>query len=455
VLGPEGDTLVYSTFLGGPSDDFGDSIALDSSRNAYVVGSTSVGFPTLHSIQTEGDVFAAKFDGAGALQYSSVFGNTLVANAMATDMSGSVYVTGNAEYETSPAPTKGAFQSSCPSHSCAFVAKLRPTGERLDYFTYLGNNSIGYGIGVDSSGEAYVAGDTTGKFPVTKNAFQKTFKGVRDGFVSKLNSTGTGLISSTYLGGSGLDSVTSMALDRYRTVYVAGFTNSKDFPLKASVQSYAPPRQSADGQGFVTTLSGDLSSIVYYSTYFGPSPNEQCLTTCWIHVLAIDKALNVYIGGQNDGSIRPTPGAFSNSSTALFFSKLVIMDDLSLALSASPTSVAHGANLTYTIAVASKGPDFGSNVRISDTLPSGTTFVSYSAGGGKCTAPAAGATGTLNCVLPELEKGHTWDVTLTVKVNAAAGTTLSNTAATISNMQDFEPGNNSGTITTHVTAPVD
>ncbi len=102
---------------------------------------------------------------------------------------------------------------------------------------------------------------------------------------------------------------------------------------------------------------------------------------------------------------------------------------------------------------ASKGPDFGLNVHISDALPAGTTFVSHNAGGGACTAPAPGSPRTLNCTLPQLNKGATWNVNVTVKVNVAGGATLFNTAATISNMQDFVPANNVGTITTPVNAP--
>ena len=79
------------------------------------------------------------------------------------------------------------------------------------------------------------------------------------------------------------------------------------------------------------------------------------------------------------------------------------MDDLALGLSGSSASAAHGGNFTYTIAVTSKGPDFGYNVRIDDPLPAGTTLVSYNAGGGTCTAPAVGTTGTLHCSLPQLE----------------------------------------------------
>ena len=234
-----------------------------------------------------------------------------------------------------------------------------------------------------------------------------------------------------------------MALDAYRQVYVTGSTTSPDFPQKASIQDFTV--DNSGQQGFVTTLSSTGSSIVYYSTYFGLG--------AYTTTIAVDKALNVYLTGYTFPDWIPiTPGAIDlpHASYDVFVSKLVIMDDIALGLSATPSPVVHGSNLTYTIAVTSKGPDFGYNVRVADTLPAGTTFVSYGAGGGTCTAPAVGGTGTLNCTLPQLNKGATWNVTLTVNVNAASGTNLSNTAAAISNMQDFVPANNSGTLTMHV-----
>ena len=275
--------------------------------------------------------------------------------------------------------------------------------------------------------------------------FQRTFGGgASDGFVVKLNATGSNLIWSTYLGGSGDDEIQGLVLDQYRQVYVSGSTTSPDFPLKSPIQFYNG--KGYTWQSFVATLSPSLSSIQYYSTYFGLGANRGETT------VAVDPALNVYLAGTEWNTVQPTPGAYSSGSTATgaFISKLVIMDDLSLTLNASPSPVAHGSNLTYTMAVTSKGPDFGVNVRVSDTLPSGTTFVSYDAGGGTCTAPPVGSTGTLNCVLAQLNKGATWNVKLTVNVAAGSGTTLSNTAATISNMQDFVIGNNSAVITTPV-----
>jgi uncharacterized repeat protein (TIGR01451 family) len=247
---------------------------------------------------------------------------------------------------------------------------------------------------------------------------------------------------STYLGGSDYDYVTGLALDQHRTVYVTGVTNSKNFPLKADLGTYAG---TGGAQGFVTTLSGSLDSIVYYSTYTN--------TGYAFDAIAVDKALNVYLTGADGEHVPTTQGAVNKRSLNgdVFVSKLVIMDDLALGISASPSSsVAHGSNLVYTLAVTSKGPDFGYNVRLDDPLPVGTTFLSLASNGGTCTTPAVGATGTLHCVIRQLNKGDTFIATLTVKVTASIGSTLSNSANARSNMQDFVPANNKATFTSKV-----
>ncbi len=156
----------------------------------------------------------------------------------------------------------------------------------------------------------------------------------------------------------------------------------------------------------------------------------------------MDKAFNLYLASSTDRDILPTPGALARYPSQwhvnLLVSKLVIMNDLKMAISASPSfSVTHGSNLTYTLAATSKGRY---NVQIDDPLPAGTTLVSFGASRGTCTAPSIGSAGTLHCSLPHLDKGDTFIVSLTVKVNAPAGSTLSNTATTVSNMQDlFRP----------------
>lgn len=457
VLNPAGNGLIYSTYLGGSGGDLATGIALDSSANAYVTGSagsppqgSNFDFPTLHSVQPEGGIFVAKFNNAGALQYSSVFGDAPgsaeAPHAIAVDMSGSVYITGHTSSQTFPIRTP-AFQSKCTAcpGQTGFVTKLSPSGNSLVYSTFLGGAQAGAGnaIAVDTAGNAYIGGFTGSGFPVTANALQKTYGGGgSDGYVAKLNPSGSGLVYSTYLGGNTPDDVLSLALDQYRQVYVSGFTSSANFPFKASIQALKYPPQI-----FVTTLSATGGSISYYSTLFAPG------TAIGAAAMAIDKSLNVYLTGETKGRIPVTPGAINTagvSSGNVFVSKLVIMDDLSIAVSASPSPVAHGGNLTYTIATTSKGPDFAVNLRVTDVLPAGTTFVSDNAGGGSCTAPAVGGTGTLHCVLAQLNKGDTYTVKLTVRVTAAAGSTIKDTASTVSNTQDFVKSNNTGTVTTKV-----
>ena len=466
VLNPAGNALEWSTYLGSAYDDFAIAMALDPSGNVYVTGITWdwSTFPELHSIpggtrcKTNSECnWVAKFSSAGTLEYATLSGAASVIGfsaqsgfhwAIAADANGSAYLAGVAS--VGPPTTPGAFRSTCAPGSCAFVAKLSPIGDSLVYSTTLGTVAATLsGIAVDSGGNAYVAGASGPGLPVWSTGFQRTYGGgSTDGFVAKLNVTGTNLIWSTYLGGSGDDSIQSLALDQYRQVYVSGLTSSPNFPLKSPIQFYNAT-SSNPYQYFVATLSPSLSSIPYYSTYFGSGTyNTQGDLTGKI---AVDPTLNVYLAGEDHNNVQPTAGAYTyGSSRDIFISKLVIMDDLSLGLSASPSPVVHGSDLTYTIRITSKGPDYGVNVRVSDTLPSGTTFVSYDAGGGTCTAPALGSTGTLNCGLPQLNKGATWNVKLTVHVNAAPGATLSNTAATLSNMQDFVIGNNSAAITTPV-----
>jgi uncharacterized repeat protein (TIGR01451 family) len=445
VLNPSGNALEWSTYLGGPYEDDAVGLALDPSDNVYVTGYSDYSFPELHGIpgaHCAGDVsictWVAKFNKAGALQYSTIFGAGL-GLAIAADSDGSAYITGLAFGGGDTPTTPGAFQSGCPGGSCPFVAKLSPAGNSLLYSTTLGIPGRGKAIAIDSGLNAYVGGLGGPGLTVGSTAFQRSYQGGNsDGFVVKLNANGSNLISSTYLGGSGDDFIHGLVLDQYRDVYVSGYTTSPNFPLKSPIQSYAGT-SAAPYQNFVTTLSPTLNSIPYYSTYFGSGASGDFGSGSFPAgaKIAVDPALNVYLAGVDQGNVKPTPGAYSTGSTGVYISKLVIMDDLALALSASPSPVIHGSNLTYTIAVTSKGPDFGVNLQVSDTLPTGTTFVSYSAGGGTCTAPPVGSRGTLNCRLAQLNKGAAWTVRLTVKVATGLGTTLSNTAATKSNMQDF------------------
>ncbi|MEA2204292.1 MAG: hypothetical protein QOE77_1068 [Blastocatellia bacterium] len=243
-LNSSGSALLFSTFLGGSASDFGYGIALDGSGLVYVAGQTqSTNFPTVNASQSTpgsfdscGEAFVAKLNlAAPAIVYSTYLGGggCDIARAIASDMSGNAYVTGN----TSSAnfPTLSAFQPTRGSQfsSDVFVTKFN-SGGTLGYSTYLGgaNDQTGFGIAVDSSGNAYVTGVTSsGNFP-TANPIQGANAGFgTDAFVTKLNPGGSGLVYSTYLGGSGSESGQGIAVDATGSAFVTGYTASTDFPL--------------------------------------------------------------------------------------------------------------------------------------------------------------------------------------------------------------------------------
>jgi hypothetical protein len=312
--------LEYSTYLGGSRSDFGVSIAVDSSGNAYVAGYTeSSNFPTTAgAFQTSltasaGNGFVTKLNSSGsALVYSTYLGgnNGDGAFGIAVDLSGNAYVTGytgSSDFPTTP----GAFQTTLASSSTnGFVTKLNPTGSALVYSTYLGGNADDFAIGivVDSSGDVYVTGVAySGNFPTTAGAFQTSFAataGNSNAFVTKLNRTGSALVYSTYLGGTGSDHGDGMAVDSLGNAYVSGFAQSANFPTTAGAfQTALAGSQNA----FVTELNPGGSALVY-STYFGGSDEDQG------YGIAVDSLGNAYVTGYTASSNFPaTEGAFQTS----------------------------------------------------------------------------------------------------------------------------------------------
>jgi hypothetical protein len=242
-LNAAGSALVYSTYLGGSGDEFGNRIAVDASGHAYVTGATaSTNFPTTPgAFQTTfgggtfvGDGFVSKLNAAGsALLYSTYLGgsNDDFGTGILVDGSTNAYVTGSTASTNFPT-TPGSFQTTLKGPEDAFVSKLNATGSALLYSTYLGGSDFDTGgtIAVDTSGNAYVTGQTiSADFPITPGAFQTTL-GFADAFVSRLNATGSALLYSTYLGGSRFDAGGGIPLDASRNAYVLGITNSPDFP---------------------------------------------------------------------------------------------------------------------------------------------------------------------------------------------------------------------------------
>jgi hypothetical protein len=278
-LNNTGSELVYSTYLGGSSSDLASGIAVDSSGNAYVVGQTgSTNFPTMNPIQAANNgsvnAFVTKLNNTGsALVYSTYLGGSNRGNGdagfgIAVDSSGSAYVTGLAN--SANFPTVNPIQATNnASDGTAFVAKLNSAGSALVYSTYLGGNTedCGQGIAVDSSGDAYVTGFTDSTNFPTVNPLQPTFGGGVDVFVTEINAAGSAWVYSTYLGGSGWDLGTGIALDSSDNAYVTGNTASTNFPTENPIQAYG-----GNTDAFVTKLNFNPATsalTLVYSTYLG------------------------------------------------------------------------------------------------------------------------------------------------------------------------------------------
>jgi hypothetical protein len=301
---PAGSGLVYSTYLGGAGDDIAYAIALDSSDNVYLTGSTtSLNFPTRNPFQAKygggpSDAFVTKLNPQGtALVYSTYLGGRGLdtASGIAVDPSGSAYVTG--QTNSNAFPIKNAFQAGCAGGDDAFVTKFSPTGSALVYSTYLGGigSEAAYTITIDSSRNAYVAGGTTSTNFPTKNAFQPIYGGNGDGFVTKFDPTGKALVYSTYLGGNGFDSIGGIAVDSSGDTYVSGGTNSPNFPLKHAFQ----PHNHGQYDAFVTKFNPTGKALVF-STYLGGSKSE------FADTMALDSVGNIYLAGYTESSNFPT-----------------------------------------------------------------------------------------------------------------------------------------------------
>ena len=312
VIDPE---LVYSTCLGGVSDS-ANGIAVDSSGDAYVTGTTySDNFPTVNPFQatkksSDTTAFVTKFNATGtALVYSTYLGGSGgdTGNAIAVDSAGSAYLTG--QTCSSDFPTALPLQATLKGSCDPFVTKLNPAGTSLVYSTYLGGSSgkdTATGIAVDSSGNAYVTGAASSPDFPTANPLQPSLKGYENAFVSKLNPSGSALVYSTYLGGSDGDNGAGIAVDSSGSAYLTGATSSPDFPTVNPIQTY----QSKYGEtnAFVAKLNPGGSALVY-STFLGgsggPNPGLLALGDEGLGI-AVDSSGNAYLTGATWSPDFPT-----------------------------------------------------------------------------------------------------------------------------------------------------
>ena len=281
-LSPDGRTMLYSTYLGGSGDDAANGIAVDAAGEAVVTGRTSSSnFPTAHAVQGSNgggvDAFVSKLSASGAaLVYSTYLGGggDDAANGIALDGAGNAYIVGTTGSSGFPT-TVGAYQRAGRGGRDAFVTELAADGSALVYSTYVGGSGddAGNAIALDAAGDAYVAGQTTSSdFPL-RNAAQGIYGGGYNGdaFVTELNGAGSALVYSAYLGGSGDDKATGIAVDGAGEAIVTGQTTSSNFPVVHAFQTGYGGGQ--NGDAFVTKLAAGGSSLVY-STYLGGSGDD-------------------------------------------------------------------------------------------------------------------------------------------------------------------------------------
>ncbi len=344
-LNSAGTGLLYSTYLGGSGQDIGNSIAVDSIGNAYVTGQTSSGvsgttsFPTTTGafrptyLGGSSDAFASKINpslvGAASLVYSTYLWGGAGSDfsfGIAVDASFNAYLTG--QTNTTGIATSGAFQTILGGSSDAVVAKLNPLGSALLYLTYLGGSGFdfGNGIAVDGSGNAYVTGQAgSSDFPTSIGAVQTTFGGGVDAFVTKVNPSGSGLVYSTFLGGSSNDAGTGIGVDGSGNAFVTGLTLSSNFPA-GNAPSGACAGTCGTGASFdaFVTEVNSMGSRLVYSTYLGGSGFDEGTGIALDFLAAPDAYVVGFTGSSTDfpttmGAVQTT---FGGGSTDAFVAKI-------------------------------------------------------------------------------------------------------------------------------------
>jgi len=300
--------LSYSTYLGGSASDIVLNVAADRYGFAYATGNTcSVDFPTANPFQSQNVgggciAFVSKFNQSGSeLVYSTYLGGTDGSETdglgIAVDQNFNAYLTG---VTSSPDfPLENPFQNQKKGGSEAFVVKLNPTGTALVYSSFLGGSGDDFGLDivVDPEGAAYVTGDTSSPdFPV-HNPLQSSFKGgPSDAFVAKIQPQGAGVAYATYIGGSSEDHGFGIALDSARNVYVAGFSNSLDFP---TTRHAFQPASAGGFDAVIFKLRNDGQELLY-STYLGGSVDDQGLD------IGVDLSGSAHISGSTCSTNFPT-----------------------------------------------------------------------------------------------------------------------------------------------------
>lgn len=305
-------TIVFSTYIGGSQLEEVNAIAVDATGACYITGRTrSADFPNLEPLQSfagPADAFVTKIGSSGDnIVYSTFLGGSAhgpfssgeYSSGIAVDNAGRAYVCGDTDALDFP-----RVNSFLPINSpnSAFIARLSPTGNGLEYSSYVAGGSSATDIAVDSLENAYLVGVVySNDFPVV-GAFQPIPGGSSDGFLLKLDSFGAGPVFSTYFGGDDRDGISGVAVTRSGCPVVAGWTSSTNFPLKKNLFSIVDSFNS--DHGFVAKFSPDGDSLIYSTILGGRNGAET------VYQVAVDDEACAYAVGTTSSVSFPVKNAF-------------------------------------------------------------------------------------------------------------------------------------------------
>jgi hypothetical protein len=464
-LNNRGNTLIYSTYLGGNGADFGQAIAVDSTGTAYITGTTqSPNFPIVtpyQSVNNGGqDAFVAKLDFAGEnLLYSTFLGGSKAESAqgIALDSSNDMFITGYTN--SSDFPLASPYQAAIGGANDAFVTELNAAGSALVFSTYLGGSADdrAYGIALDGSKNVYITGATSStNFPTATGAFQPSLRGSSNAFVTEFNPGGNSLLYSTYLGGSGTDQASSIAVTPAGIAFVTGSTNSSDFPTGDAIQGILGLANNGQCSGnspcpdaFVTQIDTVHKSVVY-STFLGGNNSDIGLG------IAVDNTGLPYITGTTSSTNFPAiaNGSFSSALTGnvsnAFIAKIGSQSIPNVAILPSKVNFGNVTNTTTSpvqqilIVNPSDSPLTITDISVALVGLSSTVFQETD----NCigTIPGGGAYCTMNVTFTPNTVGNITDtITLTDNAGALTGTeqtiNLSGTGVTAATAVTVNPTN--------------
>jgi hypothetical protein len=328
-----GTALLYCGYIGGSLEDWGYAIAVDGTGNAYVAGSTrstqttfpeTVGPDLTHN--GDFDAFVAKVNASGsALVYCGYIGGSAADGGfgIAVGSSGNAYVTGHTQSTQATFPETVGPDLTHNGSADAFVAKVNAGGTALVYCGYVGGASGEFGqeIALDSSENAYVAGDTLSPdttFPVLVGP-DLTYNGSWDGFITKVNAAGTALVYSGYVGGSDSDGCYSVAVDRSGNAFLTGYVDSDEttFPVLGGPDL----TYNGDYDAFVAKVNSSGSALVYCGYIGGPGED-------YGYGVAVDPAGSAYVAGyttstEPDFPVYIGPDLTQNDYDDAFVAKIV------------------------------------------------------------------------------------------------------------------------------------